>query len=186
VKNLSKKLTLEELAILKSLVGQDFKYVGGPNASEFLVSDQFVIGGSSSSVTIHGDVEQQPLIGEFEECSHFVVRAATAEFATATQESGNTFLLNRRGVIQNVSVVSESLTHISGGVSDWTYESDVAIVLHTPAGAIVLRLISLSMEAIAAEFIEDFSLAAVETPSSHFEDNLLESYESKMAIRGLK
>jgi hypothetical protein len=185
VKNLSKKLSREELSILKTLVGQNFNYIGGPNVPEFLVSDQFVIGGSKSSVTIHGDVENQPLIGEFEECSHFVVKATSEEFAQATLESGNTFLLNRRALIENVSVVSESLTQTSGGASDWTYESDVAIVLHTGASAIVLRLSSLSMEAIVAEFIEDFSLASIQTPSSHFEDNLLESYASKLTIRGI-
>jgi hypothetical protein len=185
MKNISKKLSLAELSILQTLVGQEFKYVGGPNVPDFLVSDQFVIGGSDSTLTIHGDVAAQPLIGELEECSHFVVSTASAEFTEATIKSGNIFLLNRRGLIQNVSVVSETLTRVSGGTPDWAYESDVAIVLHTMAGAIVLRLISLSMEAIAVEFVEDFSLESIETPSNHFEGNLFETYESKLGIREL-
>jgi hypothetical protein len=186
MKKLSKKLSQQEVSILKTLVGQEFKYIGGPNVPDFLVSDQFVIGGSVLSLVVHGDVEEQPLMGEFEECSHFVVGTASETIVEATLKSGNMFLLNRRGLIQNVSVVSETLTRNSDGVADWTYESDISLVLHIDSGAIVLRLISLSMEAIGVEFHEDFSLEDIETPSSHFEGNLFESYDSKLSIRELK
>lgn len=167
---------------LKELVGQEFKFIGGPEVPDFLVSDSFVISGSTSTLTVYGDTVEVQVGENFEEFSKLVVEVTDRKLVAATLKSGNMFLLNRRNEITGISVVRETLIHEGSDGEAWKLYSDVAIVLHLAKGNVTLRLVSHSVESIAVEFVMEFSVSNFERPSSRFESDLFDGYSSKCEL----
>jgi hypothetical protein len=180
--NHMKKMTEVELAILKSLIGQNFQFVGGPEAPSYLVSDRFLVGGAGWCISISGDIDFADLGDESGEYSYLVVRAASQLEVEKTVESGNVYLTNRSGLILDVSILAETLTQRKGETSVWLHEVDVAVLLRLASGYVILKLLSHNMEAILVEFVEEFSIAKVEPPSNSFVNDDLVSYNSSLRI----
>lgn len=171
-----------ELGFLKSLIGQEFKFVGGPEAPDFLISDIFVLACSKSSIVVSGSIVEISGIDDFDDFSKMSVEEASADILAATLKSGNMFLLNRRSEITGVSLVRETLVHEENGSPKWSFTSDVGLIVHLVGGDIVLRMLSLSVEAIAVKFVERFTVEEFEEPSNIFENELINSYTAKLDL----
>jgi hypothetical protein len=171
-----------QLRDLKSLEGQEFRFIGGPEVPDFLVSDSFVISGSKSALKVSGNTMEVQVNENVEEFSKLEVEVADANLVAATLKSGNMFLLNRRNAITGISVVRETLVHEGSDGEEWTLNSDVAVVIHLAKGNLILRLVSHSVEAIAVEFVMEFNVSAFEKPSSRFANDLFDGYRSKLAL----
>jgi len=182
MKEIVNTLSRAQLNELKSLVGQEFKFIGGPEVPDFLVSDSFVISCSKSALTVSGDTMEVEVNENLEEFSKLKVQVTDVNLVSATLKSGNMFLLNRRNAITGISVVRETLVHEGSDGEEWTSKSDVAIVLHLAKGNLILRLVSHSVEAIAVEFVLEFNVSTFEKPSSRFENDLFDVYSSKCEL----
>lgn len=80
-----------ELGFLKSLIGQEFKFVGGPEAPDFLISDIFVLACSKSAMVVSGSIVEISGIDDFDDFSKMSVEEASADILAATLKSGNMF-----------------------------------------------------------------------------------------------
>lgn len=49
-------------------------------------------------------------------------------------------------------------------------------------GDVVMRMVSLSVEAIAVQFVKNFTVEEFEAPSNIFEDELINSYTAKLDV----
>jgi hypothetical protein len=177
-----KKLTAEEISTLRSIVGQEFRFVGGPEVPSYLVSDYFVLGGSERSISISGDTHHASLGDDSGEYSHLVIRSSTQAEIERSLKSGNVYLINRRSLILGVGIVTETLGQKTLESSDWEYEVDVAVVIRMASGTLVLQLVSHSVEAISVEFMEEFSLSKLASPSNSFEDDLIRKCETQLRL----
>ena len=177
-----KKMTDVELAILVGLIGQDFQYVGGPEAPSYLVSDYFLVEGAGSCISISGDIDFVDLGDDSGDYSHLVVRASSQLEVEKTLESGNVYLTNRRGTILGVSILTETLSRRGGQTSDWRYEVDVAVLLRLASGYLIFQLLSHNMEAMHVEFVEEFSIDKTAPPSNSFVDEGLVRYQSSLRV----
>ena len=92
------------------------------------------------------------------------------------------YLLDRRNLITGISIVRETLESFEEGVASWLLRSDVALVIHLVKGDIVIRQVSLSVEAIAAEYVDEFTLSVFEKPSNRFENELFPSLAPEFEI----
>lgn len=181
----SQKLSAGELTLLRQLIGQEFKYVGGPQVPDFLVSDYFVICCSASCISISGDSEVQRLADDSGEYSYLTLRSSTSEENDRALKSGNVFLLNLQNVISEVSIVSEEITKLKFGSPEWVYEADIAVILQMPSGAVIFELISHNAEAIAVKSTADFNVSSIDSPSSSFQDDLINSFKTKFVLAEL-
>ena len=171
-----------ELKQLLALVNEEFKFIGGPEVPEFLVSDSFVIGTSNSAVVVSAGMQDASVGDKIEDFSYLMVEVADSDLVEKTLKSGNLFLLNRRNGITGFSIVREMLTHSEGSETRWQLISDVALVVHLVEGCIVLRMVSHSVEAIAVEYVSDFSINSFEKPSSRFGNDLFDTYSSTFEL----
>jgi hypothetical protein len=171
-----------ELRQLKALVNEEFKFIGGPEVPDFLVTDSFVIGTSNSAVVVSAGMQDASISDRIEDFSCLMVEDADADLVAETLKSGNMFLLNRRNGITGFSIVRERLTHSERGEVSWRLISDVALVIHLVVGCVVLRMVSHSVEAIAAEYVNEFSINSFEKPSSRFENDLFDTYSSTFEL----
>jgi hypothetical protein len=171
-----------ELQQLKELVNEEFKFIGGPEVPDFLVSDSFVIGTSNSAVVVSAGMQDVTISESIEDFSCLMVEVADSDLVAKTLKSGNMYFLNRRNGITGFSIVRETLTHSKKSESSWRLISDVGLVIHLVEGYVVLRMVSHSVEAIAVEFVKEFSINSYEKPSSRFEDNLFDTYSSKFEL----
>ena len=171
-----------ELKALKSLVGQEFKFIGGREVPDFLVSDSLVLGASNTALAFSAAMKDVTINGAIEEFSFLFVEVANEDVVAETLKSGNMFLLNLRHEITGISIVRETLTHFVKNLPSWTLSADVALVLHLVEGNVMLRLVSHSVEAIAVEYAHDFSLSSFEKPSSRFKNDLFDAYTSQFEV----
>ena len=182
MKEIDATFTSPELIALKALIGQEFKCIGGPEVPDFLVSDSFVIGTSSSAVEISAEVKAHHVDPGSEEFSKLIIDVPDDEYLDKTLKSGNMYLLDRRNLITGISIVRETLESFEEGVASWLLRSDVALVIHLVKGDIVIRQVSLSVEAIAAEYVDEFTLSVFEKPSNRFENELFPSLAPEFEI----
>lgn len=179
------KLRAEETALLRSLVGQEFRFVGGPQAPSYLVSDYFLIGASETSISIIGDINFVNLNDESGDYSFMRIHKSNPEEAEKTLKSGNFYLLNRRSKIVDVSVVTETISQSGIASSHWRYVVDIAVVLRLELGFVVFQLLSHNAEAISVESPDDFSLERFEITTSSFESDLVRTYRSELSLTQL-
>lgn len=175
-----------ELQQLKALVNEEFKFIGGPEVPDFLVSDSFVIGTSNSALVVSAGIQDRSINDSIDDFSCLMVEDADSDLVAKTLKSGNMFLLNRRNGITGFSIVRETLTHLEKSEVSWRLISDVALVIHLVEGCVVLRMVSHSVEAIAAEYVNEFSINSFEKPSSRFENDLFDTYSSKFELIGVE
>ena len=168
--------------MLKNLIGQEFRFIGGPFVPDFLVSDHFIIAASSFALSVHGDIHDSPFGETFLDYSHFVLRKAEKREIESTLASGNVFLEKCRSHITEVLLVRETISYKYMSIERRSYQSDVAIALRLVQGYVVLRLLSHSVEAITAEMLAEFDLSRFESPSNAFQPKLFESYESQFSL----
>jgi hypothetical protein len=172
-------------SILRSLVGEEFLFIGGPEVPDFLASDFFVISSSGLAVDISAAMADLVIDSVTEDFSKFEIELSRDETIASTKKSGNMFLLNRRGFITGISLVNETISNLENGIEKWSCKSDVAIVIHLQDGFIVLRLVSHSVETIIVEYVRDFSLVSFAKPSNRFENDLFDSYVSTFELESI-
>lgn len=182
MEKLSKTLSESQTEILSELIGQEFRFVGGPDVPEYLITDSFIVGASKTCVSVHGDVFTADSQNAPEDFAHLVVKESSVEEIEETSVSGNMFLINRKSLITGVSLVRETLIHKNLEMAYWSFETDIAIVIHLESGFIFLRLISHSNEALAASFVSELDVKKFEETSSSYTDSLMSKYESSLKI----
>jgi hypothetical protein len=182
LKLFTKQLSTQERSLLKKLIGQEFRFIGGPFVPDFLVSDHFIIATPSFGLTVHGDIHDSPFGETLLDYSHFVVRKAECREIEATLASGNVFLEQCRSQITEVLLVRETISYKYMSIWRRSYQSDVAIALRLVQGYVVLRLLSHSVEAISAEMLAEFDLSSFESPSNAIQPKRFESYQSQFSL----
>jgi hypothetical protein len=161
-------LKLEDVALLKSLIGQEFLFVGGPEVPDFLVSDEFVLGASRTSLTISANMAQFAVENGIEEISRMDIASTASNLVNETEKSGQMFLSNHRSQITGVSLVRETATYNEPDELAWALVSDVSFVLHLLRGHVVLRKVSHSVEAISVTYSNKFLRTEIDKTSSRF------------------
>ena len=180
---LNKTISNDAHKLLKSLIGEDFLFVGGVNLPDYLVSDNLIVETSGAALSIYGDLEEQALGPDSDDdFSFFVVEAATIAETDSVHKSGNMYLLDKRSRINGISVIRDQISFTAGGVKRWELVWDSSIVLHLEMGAISISFLSLSAEGLRVDFFEEFSIAALPVPSSGYEDSLLSQYNTDRSV----
>ena len=125
MEKISKTLSESQTEILSELIGQEFRYVGGPDVPDYLITDSFIVAASKTSVTVLGDVFTADSQNAPEDFAHLVVKESSVKEIKRTSDSGNMFLINRKSLITGVSLVRETLIHKNLEMTEWSFETDI-------------------------------------------------------------
>lgn len=175
---LTKTVSSKACSLLASLIGEEFKFVGGVNLPEYLVSDNLVVETSGQVISIYGDIEEEALgINSLDDFSFLVVEPAEPDEIVSVHNSGNMYLLDKRARIKGVSLIRNQISMKKTGDRSWELAWDSGIVLHLETGSIVVNFLSLSSEVLRVDFLDEFSLEEVAQPTFGYEDSLLSQFQ---------
>lgn len=179
----TQKITPAARELLSSLIGQEFRSVGGVNLSKHLVCDNLIIETARKSLFIFGDIEEDALgPGSCDDFSFFVIETASVEEIDSVQHSGNSYLQDKRSLIKDVSVIREQISLTVGGVTRWELTWDSGVILHLDEGCVTVCFQSLSQEALRIDYLDSFVLEDLPVPSTSYEDSLSSECTRKRAI----
>jgi hypothetical protein len=182
----NKKITQEAQLRLRSLIGQQFSFVGGVNLPDYLVSDSLTVETSSTSVSIYGDTEEQALgQGSSDDFAFFVIGDVSDKELETIHKSGSMYLLDKRSRITDIFVVRDFVSVVSENVTKWQLEWDSAIVIGLETGFVAISFLSLGAEALRVDFLDELALEMLPLPSSGYENSLLKQYNSRREIVSL-
>jgi hypothetical protein len=182
----NKKITQEAQLRLRSLIGQQFSFVGGVNLPDYLVSDSLIVETSSTSVSIYGDTEEQALgQGSSDDFAFFVIGDVGDKELETIHKSGNMYLLDKRSRITDIFVIRDFVSVVSENVTKWQLEWDSAIVIGLETGFVAISFLSLGAEALRVDFLDELALEMLPLPSSGYENSLLKQYNSRREIVSL-
>lgn len=170
----NKTISKIEANLLNSLIGLEFRFIGGANLADSLVSDFIMIGTDKAAVSIFGDLEEEALgAGSSDDFSYFVIHESTESEISETLKSGNMYFIDKRSSIRGASVVRDHVEFRAHGEEPWDLEWDSAVILTLDSGIVAISFLSLSMEALRVDFFEELRLEDLPTPSNAYEESFV-------------
>jgi hypothetical protein len=183
---LTKRISKIEANLLNSLTGQEFRFIGGANLAESLVSDFIIIGTDKAAVSIFGDLEEEASgAGSSDDFSYFVIRESAEAELSETRKSGNMYLIDKRSSIRGVSIVRDQMQFRAHDEDPWDLAWDSAIIFTLDSGSIAISFLSLSMEALRVDFFEELRLEDLPRPSNPYEESLVSHIEVERKVLSL-
>jgi hypothetical protein len=167
----TQNLDHESLTRLADLRGQRWRYLGGPQVSNWMTDVSLFVATEESALTISGEVDELDFEGEQDSYSRLRVDQGAADLTAAT-ESGHRYYFHAGEEVRDVLIVEETVRQITGGEPTWTYTNDIAIVFALQTGAIAIAKVSHHSELLCVVQAVDVQKLHIQEPSHIWTDKL--------------
>lgn len=163
------------LELLNSLIGQQFRFVGGPALWEGMNADRVLVATSNNVISFNCDLVELSFEGLADEYNIVTIVAASEPDVSTSQNKGYIYLQHANEEIKSISIVEEEVLESSGVTKNWKFVSDVAWILTMETGSLVITKLNHHMESLKVDFVTNFDKFKIPRTESRFEENILTS-----------
>jgi hypothetical protein len=128
----------DDLIRLAELVGGSWRYVSGKTLTHHLNTPiDVIIGTSGNSVRVVSEIAEADFEGNAEMYAALSVSADVSGLDEA-QRKGNVYIHFQREKINDIWIIRDVVTEVSGGELRWEYTTDVGLVFELSGGAVAV------------------------------------------------
>lgn len=179
------QLKPDDVELLRSLIGQKYRFIGGINLEDDLVSDHVVVFCEFGSLAITGDTYEDAFEGFDETYSSLVIQAAKSSDEDAIRKAGLLFKQNMNQVVDDVLRVDERVTLTERGETVWTHTTTVSLVFVLSSGFTAVTKLGHHDEMLKVTFGEVFDLDLLPSTLGGFEQSIHQSYDFRRFVSSI-
>ena len=177
-------ITAADLKALRNLKGASLNFITGYDVGDGLYSDLIIISSSNGLFTLQGTVLVADFEGFLDEFSTIAVNVAPQKVVDGVIAKDFRYLQQKSAVVEDVELLIAHFSHFENDRPDWTYETEVALMIHTTMGFIKIAKNSIHNEILEVDFLaSEPNLSEIAT-SFRFETDILAS--TQLVLRKVK
>jgi hypothetical protein len=179
-------ITQQEIETLKSLIGSNVRYIGGPYMPEYMLAADVVLATDAGAIELFGETDSLEFQGYLDDFSYFVIKNASPKLLIQTEGSGNIYKQFSGRRILDVKVLVEHVVASQAGKVFWSDRSAVALLIVLDRGVMSISKMSHHGELLQiTELSQGDFVKEVPDVSLRFDDDLIKSHSISRSVLNL-
>ena len=177
-RTVTKKIDLNSIAILRSLIGGHFQYLGSPSDDGELSVFAIMVTTEFANAVFSARVESEDFEGYPNEFAKIQIDRPDPSFVEATLRGNANRVFHRGQVIRDIFLLEETFQCTSNGSVEWKYVADTGAILSFETGSIMITLASIHSEPLSASMVSNADLESSNKPDYFFEEDLFHTIDN--------
>jgi hypothetical protein len=158
----------KEIQLIAQLLNQPLAFVAGPELWDHLSSDLIYLAAGETALCFQGDIGVQGFEGFESEYSEILVSPAKHIDLKDDEGKGFCYRTHAGELIEQISIVRDTLNYPNGETAVWNYVTDVAIIFKLETGSLSISKLGYHDELMQVTYFQEFAEVNLPSISGHF------------------